>query len=197
MTERTPTELLLEQTQQQLTDALAYLDKAGHVMSMMLTVHAHEPIFSPEDETMAKAFVTQWHSRKRKSEGLDSLPTTEDLQAKAIADLTEKYRSLTAEVKMLREYELEICQLLNESDRVGEAAHEELRSLAGHTPPALSRRIEAFLLNAEREAKAFRDDPSQSAPMVMLGPQGVALFKTLHFVTKPDSASDNNTVEGA
>lgn len=188
MTERTPTELLLEQTQQQLTDALAYLDKAGHVMSMMLTVHKHEPIFSADDEAMASAFVTQWYSRKRKAEGMNSLPTTEDRQAKAIEDLTEKVRSLTSEVKMLRQYELEICQLLNESDRVAKAAHEELQALAGHTNPAITRRIEVFLVNAQREAAAFRDNPSQSAPMVMLSPQGVALFKTLHFVNKPDMA---------
>jgi hypothetical protein len=179
MTERTPTELLLEQTQQQLIDALAYLDKAGHVMSMMLTVHRHEPIFSADDEAMAHAFVTEWYSRKRKGEGLHSLPTTEDRQAKTIEDLTEKVQSLTAEVKMLREYELEICQLLNESDRVAKAAHEELQALAGHTNPAITRRIEAFLTNAEREATAFLNDPRREED---------AGVTTLHIVTKPDPA---------
>jgi hypothetical protein len=197
MTERTPTELLLEQTQQQLTDALAYLDKAGHVMSMMLTVHRHEPIFSADDEAMAHAFVTQWYSRKRKADGLHSLPTTEDRQAKTIEDLTEKVQSLTAEVKMLREYELEICQLLNESDRVAKAAHEELVLIAGQSIPPLTRRIEVFLTNAEREATAFRDDPKQSVPLGMLRLQEQSGFTTLHFVTKPDAApASNNTEEG-
>jgi hypothetical protein len=191
MTERTPTELLLEQTQQQLTDALAYLDKAGHVMSMMLTVHRHEPIFSADDEAMAHAFVTQWYSRKRKADGLHSLPTTEDRQAKTIEDLTEKVQSLTAEVKMLREYELEICQLLNESDRVAKAAHEELALIAGQSIPPLTRRIEAFLINAEREATAFRNDPKQSVPLGMLRLQEQSGFTTLHFANKPDGISES------
>lgn len=113
-------------TRQVLADNLGWLNTATDLINMMLLVHAHEPIFTPEQEDAAQTFAQEAYKRQRLAEGLTSLPTVEQRQASEIKALRQQVEDLTSENTMLRSYEAETLRLVKCAEEQAEQAHQQL-----------------------------------------------------------------------